>query len=147
MILISACLLGINCQYNEENDLSEEVLEFLKDKRGFIAVCPECLGGLAIPRDPSEIIGGKGEDVIEDKAKVKTIKGKDVTKQFLKGAEKALKIAQQNNIKLAILKSRSPSCGVDQTCDGTFSGRLIKMDIKNHIWLRKREKSGEKPLF
>ncbi|MCX6759915.1 MAG: DUF523 domain-containing protein [Candidatus Nealsonbacteria bacterium] len=118
MILVSACLLGVNCQYNGESDFAKELLDFLKDKGEFIAVCPEVLGGLPIPRDGAEIIGDK----------VKTVKGKDVTKEFLIGAEKVLKFAKENNIHLAILKAKSPSCGVGMIYDGTFSRKLIKGD-------------------
>lgn len=138
MILVSACLLGINCQYNEESDLTEKLLEFLKDKGEFIAVCPEILGGMPIPRDASEIVGtGGGKNVILKKAKVKSIKGKDITKEFLKGAEQVLKIAKQNKVDLAILKAKSPSCGVGLTYDGTFSRNLTKGDGVTAALLRK----------
>lgn len=126
-ILVSACLLGINCQYNGESDFTRELLEFLKDKGEFIAVCPEVLGGLPIPRDGAEIVGKK----------IKTASGKDVTKQFSLGAEKVLKIAKENNVKLAILKAKSPSCGVGWIYDGTFSRNLIKGDGATAALLRK----------
>ncbi len=126
MILVSACLLGINCQYNGESDLTNELLEFLKDKGEFIVVCPEILGGLPILRDGSEIVGGSGKNVIARKAKVKSIRGKDVTKEFLKGAKRVLEIAKQNKVKLAILKAKSPSCGSGLIYDGTFSRNLIE---------------------
>ncbi len=122
MILVSACLLGINCKYNGGNSLRKEVLEFLKNKGEFILVCPEFLGGLPIPRDPSEIVKRKGKNRIL----VKSITGRDVTRNFLKGAKKTLVIAKNNKVKLAILKSKSPSCGVGQTYDGTFSNTLVK---------------------
>jgi len=118
MILVSACLLGVNCQYNGESDFTKEFLEFLKDKGEFIAVCPEVLGGLPIPRDGAEIVDGK----------VKTVKGDDMTKEFLSGAEKVLKFAKENNVDLAILKAKSPSCGVGMIYDGTFSRKLIEGD-------------------
>ena len=137
MILVSACLLGINCQYNGESDLTKELLEFLKNKGEFIAVCPEVLGGLPIPRDGNEIIGGTGKDVIAKKTKVKSVKGKDVTKEFLKGAKQILKIAKQNKVDLAILKAKSPSCGVGLIYDGTFSRNLIKGDGVSAALLRK----------
>jgi uncharacterized protein YbbK (DUF523 family) len=127
IILVSACLLGVNCQYNGESDFTRELLEFLKDKGEFIAVCPEVLGGLSIPRDGAEIIGKK----------VKTAKGKDVTKQFLKGAEQVLKVAKENNVKFAILKAKSPSCGVGWIYDGTFSRNLIKGDGVTAALLKK----------
>jgi len=137
MILVSACLLGINCQYNGENDLSEKLLEFLKDKGEFIVVCPEVLGNMSIPRDASEIVGGTGKDVITKRAKVKSVKGVDVTKKFLKGAEQVLKIAKKNNVDLVILKAKSPSCGVGAIYDGTFSRKLIKGDGVTAAILRK----------
>lgn len=118
MILVSACLLGANCQYNGESDFTKELLEFLKDKGEFIAICPEVFGGLPIPRDGAEIVGDK----------VKTVKGNDVTKEFLKGAEKILKFAKKNNVDLAILKDKSPSCGVGKIYDGTFSRKLVDGD-------------------
>jgi len=119
--------LGANCQYNGENNFTKELLDFLKDKGEFIAVCPEILGGLPIPRDGAEIIGNK----------VKTITGKDVTKKFLSGAEKVLKIAKENNVNLAILKAKSPSCGVGMIYDGTFSRKLIEGDGIAAALLRK----------
>lgn len=137
MILVSACLLGVNCQYNGESDFTKELVEFLKDKGEFIAVCPEVLGGMPIPREGSEIVGGIGEDVLAMKAKVKSVKGKDVTKEFLKGAERILEIAKQNNVKLAILKAKSPSCGSGLIYDGTFSRNLIKGDGVTAALLKK----------
>lgn len=137
MILVSACLLGINCQYNGESDLTEKLLEFLKDKGEFVAVCPEVLGGMTIPRDGSEIVGGTGKDVVSKKAKVKSAKGKDVTKEFLKGAEKVLEFAKKNKVDLAILKAKSPSCGVGLIYDGTFSCKLIEGDGVTAALLRK----------
>jgi uncharacterized protein YbbK (DUF523 family) len=128
-ILVSACLLGVNCQYNGESDFTRELLEFLKNKGEFIAVCPEVLGGLPIPRDGAEIVGKK----------VKTAVGKDVTKQFLKGAERVLKIAKENNVKLAILKAKSPSCGAGWIYDGTFSQNLIKGDGITAALLKKNK--------
>lgn len=127
MILVSACLLGTNCQYNGESDFTKELLEFLKNKGEFIAVCPEVLGGLPIPRDGAEIVGDK----------VKTTKGNDVTKEFLKGAEEVLKFAKENNVDLAILKAKSPSCGVGMIYDGTFSRKLIEGDGITAALLRK----------
>jgi len=137
MILVSACLLGVNCQYKEDNDLSRELLEFLKDKGEFIAVYPEVLGGMFVPRDASEIEGGSGEKVISGKASVKSIKGKNVTKEFLKGAERVLEIAKQNKVDLAILKAKSPSCGAGLTYDGTFSKILVEGDGVTAALLKK----------
>ncbi len=115
MIIVSACLLGINCKYDGGNNLNKKVLDlFLEGKA--IPVCPEQLGGLSTPRLPSEIINGKVFD----------IEGKDVTKNFLKGANETLRLAKLLECKKAILKENSPSCGVKYIYDGTFSGKKIK---------------------
>ena len=113
-ILVSACLLGKNCKYNGKNNYSERVEAYVAGHE-VIPVCPEVLGGLPTPRDPSEIVDGV----------VTNCKGISVDRQFRKGAEEALRIAEENNIDLAILQSRSPSCGTGQIYDGTFTGRLI----------------------
>ena len=113
-ILISACLLGENVKYNGLNNYNPLILK-LKEKYVLIPICPEVFGGLSIPRDPSEI---KGNKVISNK-------GLDVTANFNDGANKSLKIAIDNNIKIAILKDGSPSCGSSYIYDGTFSHKKI----------------------
>ena len=113
-ILVSGCLLGENCKYNGGNNYSEKVAEYIKGHE-VISVCPECLGGLPTPRVPAEIVNG----VVTNR------EGQIVDTEFRKGAEVALEIAKKEQIDLAILQSRSPSCGVKQIYDGTFSGTRI----------------------
>ena len=113
-ILVSACLLGVNCKYNGGNNSSDKVDEFLKEYE-IIPICPEIMGGLPTPRVAAE---QKGEKVI-------TQDGEDVTKQYRKGAEECLFLAQKYNVKKALLKLRSPSCGYGQVYDGTFSHTLV----------------------
>ena len=113
-LLISACLTGDNVKYNGKNN--EIDLEKLKNLFEFIKICPEVEGGLSIPRDPSEI----------KKDKVISIKGKDVTKEFTKGANIALKKALINNCKYALLKANSPSCSNYEVYDGSFNHKLVK---------------------
>lgn len=125
MILVSACLVGVDCTWDGSNRLVPKIKE-MADKKQAIAVCPEMLGGRTVPRTPSEIRGGSGEDVLDGRAKVFDEKGKDVTDAFLRGAYAALELAKKYNIKKAVLKSKSPSCGVGEIYDGTFSGRLIE---------------------
>ena len=124
MILVSACLLGINCKYNGDNNKNDKVEEYLKDKQ-FIVVCPEQLGGMSTPREPSEIIKLDGHGVLEGKASVINNKRLDVTKKFKQGAQEALKIATLYSCKKAILKEGSPSCGSNYIYDGTFTGKKI----------------------
>ena len=128
MIIVSACLLGENCKYSGGNNKSENVIRYLEDKE-YILVCPEQLGGLSTPRNPSEIItyGNKdGNDVLSGCTKVLSNKGIDVTKNFIQGAEETLKIAKEHNVKTAILKAGSPSCGYKKIYDGTFLGNKIQ---------------------
>jgi len=129
MILVSACLMGIDCKYNGGNNKIEMLNELLKDET-LIPVCPEQLGGLKTPRNPSEIIMIDGNQHVVDK------KGNDVTLQFIKGAEETLKIAKIYSIKKAILKSRSPSCGSKKVYDGTFSGNLVEGEGITAAFLR-----------
>ena len=112
--LVSACLLGENCKYNGKNNYSERVAKYVEGHK-VIPVCPEVLGGLPTPRDPSEIVDGV----------VTNCKGVNVDRQFRNGAEKALQIAKDHRADLVILQSRSPSCGVGKIYDGTFTGKLI----------------------
>lgn len=129
MILVSACLLGINCKYDGNNNNNENVEKYLQGKQ-FIVVCPEQLGGLSTPRIPSEII----EDGEMKKVKVMSKEGQDVTHFFVKGAKEALKIAKIYNCKEAILKEGSPSCGSKNIYDGSFSGIKVNgMGITSRV--------------
>jgi len=117
MKICSACLLGIKCRYDGKEKKNRKVINHSR-KEILIPVCPEQLGGLSTPREPAEQRGKK----------VFTKSGKDVSKNFKKGAEQVLEIAKLYGIKEAILKQRSPSCGNGQIYDGTFSGKTIKGD-------------------
>ena len=116
-IIVSACLLGDNVKYDGTNNKNDELIKFLKNYE-IIKVCPECFGGLKVPRVPAEIVGDR----------VINKDGIDVTNGHLLGAEKALRIAKDNDIKIAILKKNSPSCGSGKVYDGTFSHTLIEGD-------------------
>lgn len=116
-ILISACLLGVNCKYNGGNNKVDQLIQKMKDV-SFIPICPEQLGGLTTPRLPSEIVAIDGETKVVSKS------GVDVTQQFAVGAEETLRIAQLYNCKYAILKQRSPSCGSSHIYDGSFQGKV-----------------------
>ena len=114
--LISACLLGIKCRWDAKFKPCQKAIELFK-QGNIIPVCPEQLGGLPTPRIPQEI---------QKDGRVLNKKGKDVTENFLKGAEETLKIAKLVGAKEFIGKSKSPSCGFGETYDGTFSDTLIK---------------------
>ena len=113
-IIVSACLIGKNCKYNGGNNYSKRVSAYLVGKE-IIAVCPELLAGLGVPRVPIEISHG----VIYDK------NGKNVDSEIRRAVEEILGSIDPDEIECAILKSRSPTCGVKEIYDGSFSGKLI----------------------
>lgn len=120
MIIVSKCLLGINCKYSGGNNKNEQVISFLAGKN-IIPVCPEELGGLSTPRLPAEITGGNGFDVLSGQAQVKSSNGRNITRQFLQGASEVKKLVLKYNVTMAVMKERSPSCGVTEIYNGTFS--------------------------
>lgn len=124
MYIISACLCGVNCKYSGNNNLNEKCMKLFQEGKA-ILVCPEQLGGLSTPRNPSEM-NSDVKEVVEGNGKVIDNRGNDVTKQFLDGAYETLRITESANIKKAILKEGSPSCGCNFVYDGTFSGNKIK---------------------
>ena len=113
-IMVSACLLGENCKYSGGNNLKPELVRLLSGHT-VIPVCPEVLGGLPVPRIPAEIVNGT----------VINREGESVDAAFRLGAEKALDAARREKPDLIVLQSRSPSCGVKEIYDGTFSGKKI----------------------
>lgn len=115
-VLISACLLGVACRYDGKK--CEYDLKDLKEKYNLIPVCPEIYGGLPTPRVPSEITGDR----------VINSEGADVTEQYERGAQETLHLAKIFNVKFAVLKERSPSCGKGKVYDGTFSHTIVSGD-------------------
>ena len=113
-VLVSACLLGVNCKYNGGNNYCEAVVKFVKDKE-IISLCPEMLAGMGCPRTPIEIVDG----VLMDR------NGNNVDVAMRKAVAEAMEQIRGEDISCAILQSRSPTCGVNQVYDGTFSGNLI----------------------
>ena len=114
-ILVSSCLLGENCKYSGGNNYNPTVAEYVKDKE-VIKVCPEMLCGLGCPRVPLEIVDGA----------LMNRDGENFDSAMRKTISEIIKSLQNEKIDLAILQSRSPTCGVNQIYDGTFSGKLIK---------------------
>lgn len=126
-LLISACLLGYKVRHGGKDNLQTHarLQDWIKAGK-VISICPEMAGGLPTPRPTAEIQHGKtAQEVLNGQAKIITVDGHDVTNEYLTGAQKALKLAQQHNIQVAILKARSPSCGSQQVYDGTFSRTLL----------------------
>jgi uncharacterized protein YbbK (DUF523 family) len=123
MILVSACLAGIKCRFDAEDRLDARI-KMLVDNKAAISVCPEVLGGRKIPREPVEITGGDASGVIDGRAQVKDREGVDHTSAVLTGVNRVLDVIKKNNITIAVLKTKSPTCGCGQVFDGTFSGTL-----------------------
>lgn len=113
-ILVSACLLGENCKYNGGNNYNDAVAAFVQGNE-VIPICPEMLAGLGCPRTPVEIVNGE----IWDRS------GNNVDAQLRRGVELAMAKACAEKIDCAVLQSRSPTCGVNQVYDGSFSGKLV----------------------
>ena len=114
-ILVSACLLGENCKYNGGNNYNQNVVDYCRGHE-LISVCPEMMAGLGAPRDSAELVEGV----------VRTKNGRDIDAEFRYGVTLAMEYANKEKIDLAILQSRSPTCGVNQIYDGSFQGKLIK---------------------
>ncbi|MBI2469902.1 MAG: DUF523 domain-containing protein [Planctomycetes bacterium] len=137
MILVSACLLGLNCRYDGQSKVSEPLISSLKSTN-IIPFCPEQLGGLPTPRYRAWITHGDGEDVLEERSRVVNEVGTDVTAQFIKGTSETERLFTLFNIKKAYLKSKSPSCGVGKiyrnkklvTGNGVCATMLLQKNIK-----------------
>ncbi len=125
--LISACLLGVNCRYDGQSKSYPPLYRIIKHLR-LVPVCPEQLGGLPTPRKPAEIKGGDGLAVLLGRAQVLNNQGEDVSEAFIRGAREVLKLAQILKIQGAILKSRSPSCGLDPL--GVTAAALRQAGVK-----------------
>lgn len=115
--VVSACLAGCSCRYDGGSNACRTVIRLVEQGLA-IPVCPEVLGGLPVPRQPSEQRDGK----------VFSRDGRDVSAAFRRGAEAALQVALEHGCTKAILKARSPSCGVGSIYDGTFGRRLVVGD-------------------
>ncbi|MDO4582175.1 MAG: DUF523 domain-containing protein [Bacillota bacterium] len=152
MILVSACLVGENCKYDGGNNYNQAVVDYLRG-REYIAFCPELTAGLDTPRQPCEIIGnGDGAGVVIGMCKVINNNMENLSSAFVEGARQAYRECQRHKIQMAILKDKSPSCGVYKIYDGSFSHKLKRgMGVTasllncNHI-LVKSEEDIEKGL-
>ena len=118
-VLVSACLLGAEVRHHGgAATIEHPILLRWREEGRIVGVCPEVAGGWSTPRPPAEIRGRR----------VVTSAGRDVTAEFQTGAATAVRIARELGIRVAVLKSRSPSCGTGRIYDGTFSGRLADGD-------------------
>ncbi|UHA74390.1 DUF523 domain-containing protein [Paenibacillus sp. 481] len=135
MIMVSSCLAGIPCRYNGTHRLSEQVARLVEEGAA-VVVCPELLGGLETPREPAEIVGGSGADVLAGTAYIKTRTGEDVTDMYVAGAYRTLERARQVQADTVVLKEHSPSCGSAFIYDGTFSGTTLLGEGVTAVLLR-----------
>jgi uncharacterized protein YbbK (DUF523 family) len=136
-VLISSCLLGISCRYDGGHSRVAELVAKAHDLH-LIPICPEQLGGLPTPRSPVTILNGDGREVLAGQGKVINSSGQDVTAAFLKGARETLRLAEISGAKTALLKNKSPSCGLatpycetDKGCGlGVTAALLIRAGIR-----------------
>jgi uncharacterized protein YbbK (DUF523 family) len=141
MRIVSACLVGLNCRYDGSNCPNGDIARVFRDGK-VLPVCPEQLGGLPVPRIPSEIEHGNGADVLAGKSRVLNARGEDVTIGFICGAWRTLALARAMGITEGIVKAHSPSCGVTKIkrrgrlVDGP--GVLAALLLKQGISLRER---------
>ncbi len=125
VVIVSACLFGVNCRYDGLNNYNQELVNRLHGYK-ICLVCPEQLGGLNTPRPACEIQNGSGAQVLVNSVPVLSINGDETTVSFLIGAYETLSIAKKVKARHAIFKEKSPSCGVAAIYDGSFSGKLRK---------------------
>ncbi|MFL1995582.1 DUF523 domain-containing protein [Lysinibacillus irui] len=136
MILISACLAGINVRYNGTNSLNEKIQKLVLENKA-VTVCPELMGGFTTPREPAEIVGGNGHDVLDGKARVVERSGRDVTELYLKGANATLQKAREIGATKVVLKEYSPSCGSAMINNGEFNGtKLVGVGVTTALLQR-----------
>ncbi|WP_442637178.1 DUF523 domain-containing protein [Rossellomorea marisflavi] len=124
MLVVSACLAGIKVRYNGTDCLEDVIGEMVRSGKA-VTVCPEILGGFQTPREPAEIQGGTGEDVLDGTARVVDRSGADVTEQYIAGAIETLAICRKMGATDIVLKENSPSCGSSMIYNGDFSGEKI----------------------
>lgn len=114
-VLVSSCILGRNCKYNGGNNLNSNVIKFLKDKE-VVEICPELLANMPIPRPSAELVKGIVTDIY----------GNNVDDSYQHASQLALEKIKDIEIDLVILQSKSPTCGVNQIYDGSFTNKLIE---------------------
>ncbi|MDT0161342.1 MULTISPECIES: DUF523 domain-containing protein [Bacillus] len=127
MLLVSSCLAGLEVRYNGTHCLQENICQLIDQKKA-VSICPELLGGLPVPREPAEIIGGDGGDVLDGRARIIEKSGRDVTELYINGAYAALKKAEELQVSAVVLKEFSPSCGSSVIYNGEFTGRKVAGD-------------------
>jgi uncharacterized protein YbbK (DUF523 family) len=138
MLLVSSCLAGVEVRYNGTHSLLEEIRELVKENKA-VTVCPELLGGFTTPREPAEIVGGNGENVLDGNARVIESSGNDVTDLYIKGAYSTLEKAKKLKAKAVILKDYSPSCGSSMIYNGEFKEKKV---IGNGVTAALLERNG-----
>ncbi|SDS77097.1 Uncharacterized conserved protein YbbK, DUF523 family [Halopseudomonas litoralis] len=137
-ILVSSCLLGRPVRYDGSAHGPYSLLQHWQAQGRVVALCPEVSGGLPTPRPPAEIPGGQGAAVLEGLLPVVDVGGRDVSAAFLAGAAAAVELVSRQGIRFAVLKARSPSCGNQETYDGTFTGNRVAGEGVTAAALRRR---------
>lgn len=124
MIVVSSCLAGMKVRYNGTHCMQDVIQRLVEEKKA-VTVCPELMGGFTTPREPAEIQGGNGADVLDGRARVIEKSGRDVSDMYIGGAHAALKKIRELGATMVVLKEYSPSCGSAMIYDGRFENRKI----------------------
>ncbi|OZB90758.1 DUF523 domain-containing protein [Paenibacillus sp. XY044] len=124
MIVVSSCLSGLKVRYNGTDSLNDVIQQMVAQNKA-VAVCPELLGGFVTPREPAEIVGGDGNDVLEGRARVVEKSGRDVSGMYIQGAQRTLQKAREIGASLVVLKEYSPSCGSAMIYNGSFANEKV----------------------
>lgn len=124
MIVVSSCLAGLKVRYNGTDSLNDVILQLVAQNRA-VTVCPELLGGFVTPREPAEIVGGDGRDVLEGRARVVEKSGRDVSGMYIQGAHRTLEKAREVGASMVVLKEYSPSCGSAMIYNGSFANEKV----------------------
>lgn len=124
MIVVSSCLAGMKVRYNGTHCLHEVIQRLVEEKKA-VTICPELMGGFSTPREPAEIQGGDGDDVLDGRALVIEKSGRDVSDMYIQGAQAALERIRELGASLVVLKEYSPSCGSAMIYNGQFENKRI----------------------
>lgn len=152
MYIVSACLVGVKCKYDGGDNEVPQLKKLVAEGKA-LPLCPEQLGGLTTPRDAAEICNGSGLEVLLKRARVLTRGGKDVSREFIRGAREVARLCDLTGASVAILKENSPSCGSSFIYDGSFQGGLVPGEGVTTALLRQKgiqvlnENSWEKALI
>lgn len=108
---ISACVFRCPVRYNGRAFDAVATLGRERSDFSFTPVCPECMAGLGVPRDPIHLTG-TGQAVLAGEARVRSRRGREVTQEVIAGSRACLETLERAGVRAMIVKEASPTCGV-----------------------------------